>query len=160
MTRRCFIFAIAGAVLFTAAEKPAAKKGSAAGKKPAPAAGREKEKKIRKLFEVSGLDRSAKVTAEDIAAQVSKMPGAPAGLLDKVRQLAKPADLMDKMVPVYAKYLDDATIDAAIAFHETEPGKKYAGAQPGITKEGSAIAARWAIELTRKAMQEIEGGAK
>ena len=60
--------------------------------------------------------------------------------------------LMDLMVPIYAKYYTEEDLDNIIRFYETPSGRRMADAQPKIATMG--VAQQWAMQFAQK-MGEI-----
>ena len=115
-----------------------------------------KEQKVRKMLQLSGAADLGQQVMDGMIAQFSQMPNLPKGFLDKFKQLAKPSKLIDMIVPIYAKHLDDDAIDAAIAFFQSPGGQKFVKAQPGITKESMEIGAKWGREIAEEAMRQMK----
>ena len=126
---------------------------------PAPAASaKAKEDKIRKLLKVQGQEAAAKLTLDKMLDIFKKMPGLPPGFLEKFRASTSAQDLMELSIPVYAKHLDDATIDATIAFYETAEGKKLAASFPAMQSEAMDAGSVWGQKKAQEIMKELQGG--
>ena len=63
--------------------------------------------------------------------------------------------LMDRMVPIYAKYYTQQDMDDLIAFYDTPLGKKLSTVQPQITLESMSVAQQWAAEIGQKVASKI-----
>ena len=63
--------------------------------------------------------------------------------------------LMDRMVPIYAKYYTQQDMDDLIAFYDTPLGKKLSTVQPQITLESMSVAQQWAAEIGQKVAAKI-----
>lgn len=53
--------------------------------------------------------------------------------------------LMDLMVPIYAKYYTEEDLDNIIRFYETPSGRRMADAQPKIATDAMGVAQQWAM---------------
>lgn len=62
--------------------------------------------------------------------------------------------LMDLMVPIYAKYYTEEDLDNIIRFYETPSGRRMADAQPKIATDAMGVAQQWAMQFAKK-MGEI-----
>ena len=63
------------------------------------------------------------------------------------------------MYPVYAKYLDEADLEAMLRFYSTKEGRKIAEAMPLMAAEGAAAGQRWGAalgpEIASRAMKRL-----
>ena len=62
--------------------------------------------------------------------------------------------LMDLMVPIYAKYYTEEDLDNIIRFYETPSGRRMADAHPKIATDAMRVAQHWAMQFAQK-MGEI-----
>jgi hypothetical protein len=60
------------------------------------------------------------------------------------------------MYPVYAKYLDEADLEAALRFYATNEGRKIAEAMPLMAVEGMTVGQQWGATLGPKIAQRVE----
>jgi hypothetical protein len=128
---------------------------------PAPAAAATaKEEKVRKLLKAQGQEAAAKVAFDKMLDTFKKLPGLPPGFLEKFREKASVKEMVDISVPIYAKHLDDATIDAVIAFYETPEGRKLAAAFPALQSEAMDAASVWGQKKAMEVMKELTDGKK
>jgi len=117
-----------------------------------------KEAKVRELMKLTGAADLGKQTMDSMLHEFRKMPGLPPGFLEKFRQTARPEELIERIVPIYMKHLDDETLDAAIAFYKTPAGRKLTRAQPAILQESFQVGKEWGQELAMKVMRDIQAG--
>ena len=103
---------------------------------------------VRKLMAVSGSDATLKMIPEQILSMIEQQ--APA--LPSEEALLS---LMDRMVPIYAKYYTQQDMDDLIAFYDTPLGKKLSTVQPQITLESMSVAQQWAAEIGQKVASKI-----
>ena len=114
-----------------------------------------KEAKVRKLIELTGGEDLAKQMLDSMMSEISKSPDLPPGFAEKFRELAMKEDIVSMYVPIYVKHVQDADLDAAIAFYSTPSGKRFVKAQPAILQESMAVGQQWGERLGKKAMEEI-----
>ena len=88
--------------------------------------------------------------------QFEKNPGLPQGFAKKFREMVKPKDFAELTVHAYALYVDDADLDAAIAFYETPSGKKIADSQGKIAEDVVKHAEKWGMEMGMKVALELQ----
>jgi hypothetical protein len=88
--------------------------------------------------------------------QFEKLPNMPPGFTKKFMEMARGEDLVELIVPVYLKHLEDATLDAAIAFYETDHGRKLIQVQPVIAQESMEIGQKWGQEIALKVMKSLQ----
>jgi hypothetical protein len=118
-----------------------------------------KEKKVRKLLELNGSTDLANSQFEEMCKKFSENPQIPQGFEKKFRELAKPSDLIEIIVPVYMKHLDDELLDGLVEFFGSPNGKKFASVQPGIMKDSQQAGMKWGTKMALKVINELQGGA-
>ncbi len=121
-----------------------------------------KEQKIRSLLNRTGAASMGQQMLDTMMAQVEQQPDTPPGFVDKFKMLAAHDDLVERIIPVYDKHLDEADIDGILAFYDSKAGRDLAKAQPLILQESMVEGQKWAEELANKALAELkkEEGAK
>lgn len=121
---------------------------------PAPAAS-VREQKVRKLLELTGAAKLGQQTLDAMMAEFSVMPGLPPGFIEEVRALAKAESLVDLIVPVYLENLQEADIDAAIAFYSSPAGQRMAAALPTINQQSMIVGQQWGAQIAEQAMRNL-----
>ncbi len=102
------------------------------------------EASVLKLLKISGSD----AMATQMQAQLKPMaPNAPESFWQE-----KTEELLGLMVPAYQKHLEQADVDAVIAFYETPAGKRFVAAQPKILQDSMPIVQKWGAELAQELM--------
>jgi hypothetical protein len=86
----------------------------------------------------------------------SKSADLPAGFIEKFKETANPDSLIELLVPIYVKNLDEETLDGTIAFFESTAGKKFIKAQPIIMRESMEAGQKWGAEAAQKALKALE----
>lgn len=110
--------------------------------------------KIHELMRVSGAGDLGKQVMDQMLDAFRGMPNLPEGFLEKFRKSVDVQELVDLIVPVYRTHLDEATLDAVLAFAATPEGKKFYAAQPAILKESMAIGQKWGQEVAMKVLRD------
>ena len=115
-----------------------------------------KDKKIRKLLEITGAAASGKQVMDAMLDHFSKSAELPDGFIEKFKETANPESLIELIVPIYMKHLDEETLDGAIAFFESPAGKTFIKVQPKILKESMEAGQRWGAEAAQKTLKALE----
>ena len=105
---------------------------------------------VRKLMAVSGSDATLKMIPEQILSMIEQQAEIQAMFSEEAL-----LSLMDRMVPIYAKYYTQQDMDDLIAFYDTPLGKKLSTVQPQITLESMSVAQQWAAEIGQKVAVKI-----
>jgi hypothetical protein len=98
-------------------------------------------------------DPSISRQAQDVVAEVT---------LTYLRRRAEEDHLVDRLIPIYSKYLTKDDVRQLTEFYRSPVGKKLVSLSPQITAESAAIGRMWATsvlpglqaELTKKLQQE------
>ena len=114
---------------------------------------------VRKLMAVSGSDATLKMIPEQILSMIEQQaPALPESVKAEIQAMFSEEallSLMDRMVPIYAKYYTQQDMDDLIAFYDTPLGKKLSTVQPQITLESMSVAQQWAAEIGQKVAAKI-----
>lgn len=62
----------------------------------------------------------------------------------------------EMMYPIYAKYLDEDDLQAALSFYATKEGQKFVQAMPLMAAEGMEVGQRWGAALGPKIAQRVQ----
>lgn len=116
----------------------------------------EAQAKAERLAEVAGFDevgpKLLDQTVKAIQAQAGNDPKMEP-LLKALRSEAKPAELRRRMVEVYARHLDEASLDALLAFYATPAGKAVAAKRGLIAAETKAAGDEWLQAALNRALK-------
>jgi len=116
-----------------------------------------KEQKVRELLAVMrAADLGLQVIDGMIGGMKEALPAAPDEFWTSFRQKIKASDLVDMLVPVYAKHLDTADIDELIRFYRTPAGQRFLDKQPVILEESMAIGEKWGEQLAARAVEDLQ----
>jgi uncharacterized protein len=111
---------------------------------------------VRTLLKLTRADQLGTQVADAMIAQFkATMPNIPNDFWDAFRDEMKPEELVDLVVPIYAKHFTQDDIRGLIAFHKTPLGQKLIDKQPLIMQESMATGRLWGMRLGQRAMQKI-----
>ena len=120
------------------------------------------EKKVRELLELTGVPKSGKRMMRSIMESMRQVlrqgeedPELDAHLEAFVERVDV-KELVDLMVPVYARNMDEETLDAAIEFFGSPLGQRFAEQQLQITLESAQISMQWAKKISEEMRRELE----
>ncbi len=115
----------------------------------------DREQRVRALLTLQGADRMASQVLERVYELFKTCPNLPSGFVDRFKQELRPADLIERVVPVYARYFTAAELDAMIAFYQSPTGRKLAEVEPQIAKECMRIGESWGRDAAERAMNSL-----
>ena len=116
-----------------------------------------KEQHIRELMNKMGSGQlGVQVVRNKIAAYKQQMPNVDPQFWDDFAKSVKPDDLINLVVPIYAKYFTDDDIQAMITFYDSPVGKKMIEKLPLITQESMQAGGEWGKQLSEKIMQRLK----
>ncbi len=135
------------------AKPVAAEKAAAEEKKIDPAF----EKDIRKLLELTGAKDLGQQATQLMIAQFKKtMPQVPVEFWDKFMKKIDMDELLNMVVPIYAKYLTHEDVKGLIEFYQTPLGQTLLKAQPGIQRESMQAGMAWGQKIGQQVLQELQ----
>ena len=62
----------------------------------------------------------------------------------------------EMMYPIYAKYLNENDLRAAIAFYSTKEGRKFAEAAPLMAMDGMTVGQKWGAMMGPRIARNVE----
>jgi hypothetical protein len=113
------------------------------------------EQLARRLMELTGAANLGKQMGTAMAEQMKKMPGMPAGFMDRFSANIHPDELTALLVPIYVKELDHETLLAVVRFYETKSGRVLIGKLPLLTQESMEVGKQWGGALAKKTLEEM-----
>jgi len=112
---------------------------------------------IRKLLEATGTMQAVQqMVTQMLSALKDRYSQLPPEAWTHLEKEIDPSALVEKLVPVYAKYYSLDDLKAVNAFYQTPAGQHLLAAQPMVAKESLAIGQAWGHEVGMKAMMEIQ----
>lgn len=116
-----------------------------------------KTEKIYKLLDLMGSDKSISVMKTQMTDIIKKAsPGVPNGLFDTLFAKMNKEGLYTITAAVYDRNLDEKTIDALVAFYQTEAGKAFVAKMPVIMQESMQAGAAWGQQIMMEAVQKLK----
>jgi hypothetical protein len=108
-----------------------------------------KREKVRKFLEASNQRETSERTLDVMLDSFDEL-GMPAEFKERFKELFDLDEVLEFSVETYAEHLEESTIDALVAFYETDEGKQLGEALPDITvevtKKGQEYGRRIGIE--------------
>lgn len=129
--------------------------GGAAAEKPVDA----REAKVRELMLLTGTKARSDALLEQVLSQYEKMRAIlPKGFVEKFRAFAKEEDLLDRVMPIYMKHVDEETLDRALDFYRSAAGKRWSQAHGKISTDMVKAGEDWGRKLGRRILRDLRKG--
>lgn len=113
-------------------------------------------KDVRHLLKASGAVNVGGIAMHRMIAMLRQsMPNVPAAYWDAFEKRIDVNDLVDLLVPIYARHLSHKEVLALIKFYESPTGRAYVKALPVITAESQKAGQAWGMKLAREAVSEV-----
>ncbi len=117
----------------------------------------EKDKAIRQLLELTGVGKIAKQLMQQMVASMRQtQSGVPDEFWTAFLNKAKPEELVDLMVPIYAKYYTREDIDGLTAFYRTPLGQKMLTSLPALMQDSNAVGEKWGRAKAEEIIRELD----
>ena len=134
-----------------------AKPAPAPAEKPNAALDPAKDKAIRHLLEMTGVGKLAVQAMQQMVASLRQTQSdVPDEFWSSFLSKAKPEELVDLIVPIYAKHYTTEDINGLIAFYQTPLGQKMLTSLPAIMQESNAVGEKWGRAKGEEVMRELE----
>jgi hypothetical protein len=114
-----------------------------------------KEAKVRQLIQMTDAEKLGGQVIDAMLGQVEQSGKLPPGFSDKFREEAQKDKLVDRLVPIFMKRLDEKDIDGVIAFYKSPAGQSFLKAQPMIIQDEMAAGNAWGQSLYEKTMKDL-----
>ena len=112
----------------------------------------EKEAAIREVVRVTGgASLGAQVSASLLQQLKPAFPQVPAEVWSELEKGLDPAEMVDLVVPIYARHFSLEELNALLEFYGSPMGKKLIQEMPAITQESMAMGGEWG----RRKVQEL-----
>lgn len=138
-------------VLLVSAARGAAGQGAGGG-------GDEKTALIRQILLVThAADQAVGAMEAAVPAQRAGNPRIPGVFWDRflVQARARRGELVDSMVPVYARTFELAELKALLQFYQSPVGQRVLETQPGLMRESVQIGQRWGARIGAEIGQQL-----
>lgn len=120
-----------------------------------------KAETIQKILEASDATKMASMVLDQMIPLLKRqLSGAPEDFWIQIRQEFMGKELMDMIIPVYQKHLQESDAQAIYKFYMTPAGQRLIKAQPLIVQETMMLGQQWGQQVAQKiiarhkAMQE------
>jgi hypothetical protein len=112
---------------------------------------------IRKLLELTG---TVKITQQVMGQMISQFKSQNSSVSnefwDRFEKEMDIEGLVDKMIPIYAKYYTLDDLKTVNAFYETPTGQRVLAATPQIMQESMGIGQSWGRDIVAKLLAELK----
>lgn len=97
-----------------------------------------------------------------IATQRATLTALPAGFWDAIsaRAHASIPQLVDSLVPIYARHLTQQELEQLVQFYSSPLGQHLIDVQPLIAKESMEVGARWGKQIGEQVADSIQAARK
>jgi hypothetical protein len=113
-----------------------------------------------KILEVLRLTDSAElgrqVMDQLLATFEGSTPGVPDEFWSGLRTELETDDLIELIVPIYARHLTEAELDALIAFYSSEHGRSVVRKMPQVMEESMLVGQEWGSDIARQVLERLE----
>ena len=111
---------------------------------------------IRKLMKLTGSAEVGKQVMDQLFVTFKQsMPSVPPEFWDKISHKVDANEMVELIVPIYAKYFSHDEIRQLIKFYESPLGKKLTKVLPDVTRESMEAGQKWGQKLAEEVMKEI-----
>jgi uncharacterized protein len=112
---------------------------------------------IRKLMALTGAGELGVQAARQMLQALRPMvPDAPEAFWNDFASRLDPNDLVEMVIPIYAKHLGPEDVKKLIAFFESPTGRKLTSVQPIILQESMAAGQQWGKRIAEKMVREAK----
>ncbi|MFZ4706156.1 MAG: DUF2059 domain-containing protein [Bacteroidales bacterium] len=113
--------------------------------------------KIKKMLELTGSGKiGVQIAQKVISSFREKYPDIDQHFWDELEKEIKPDDLINTVIPIYAKYYSENDIDQIIAFYNSPAGKKMIELTPLILQESMTSGKNWGVQIAEKIIKRLK----
>lgn len=117
----------------------------------------EKINNIKHLLSITGQKYLFQQTVEQMIGSLkSQYPQVPQQYWDTFVSELNADEMLNRMIPIYDKYMTDEDIKGIIKFYESPVGKKTLNVLPQITRESIEVGQQYGRESATRALQKLE----
>jgi hypothetical protein len=117
-------------------------------------AAKQKEATVRALIAACKVDKLGEQVLDQMGTLLKDDVGS--GFWKKFRDKARPQELVDMVVPIYARHFTQEELEQLLAFYQSPIGKRMVEEQPLLVKESMEAGAEWGKRIAAEAMKEFE----
>jgi hypothetical protein len=136
------------------AEEPAAAESPASAEPEIPASLRAKILEVLRLTDSAELGRQ--MMDQLLGTFEGSTPGVPDEFWSRLREELRSDDLIELIVPIYARHLTEAELDALIAFYSSEHGRSVVSKMPQVMQESMLVGQEWGADVARQILERLE----
>jgi len=116
-----------------------------------------KEADIRRLMELSGSASLGKqVMVQMLSRFRETMPQVPAEFWSGLEKEIRTDDMINLVVPIYARHFSQPDIRELIKFYESPIGRKLVARQPDIVRESMGVGQEWGKQMAGRVIQKLK----
>jgi hypothetical protein len=116
-----------------------------------------KVKDIRRLLKATGAGELGVQAFKQVQSQFKRtFPQVPETFWTEFEKEVKADDLVEMVVPIYAKYLTHDDVKELIKFYESPVGRKLVKVQPKVMGESMQAGQKWGAAIAEKVMRRLK----
>jgi hypothetical protein len=116
-----------------------------------------KNDKIKKMMEQTGVGKLGVQAAKNMMVSLRKAyPNVDERFWDEFEKEMSVDELINLIVPIYAKYYSEEEIDQLISFYNTPIGRKVIETLPQISKESMTAGESWGRQIGEKVIRKLK----
>ncbi|OOZ41626.1 hypothetical protein BOW53_02805 [Solemya pervernicosa gill symbiont] len=116
----------------------------------------ERAEEIRKLLVLTGSDKiGMQVFSSMMESNRRNLPQVPDEFWNEVIKEFKPDELIELVVPIYAKHLTHEEVKALVRFYQSPLGRKLIAAMPGITRDSLNLGQMWGRSVGERVKRRL-----
>jgi hypothetical protein len=121
---------------------------------PAP---RTKEAAIRELLDVTGAGKlGLQVVTQMVGSLKTTAPDLPEAFWSRFMAKVNVDEMVEMVVPIYAKHLTLEEVEDVVAFYKTPSGRKVIATMPVIMGECITVGQAWGMKIGQQAAEELK----
>ena len=112
---------------------------------------------IRRMLVLSGSGKlGIQVMRQLLQYQRQANPEVPQEFWEEFMSEVDPNELIELIVPIYARYFSHEDVKGMILFYESPVGKKLVSVQPLITRDSMSAGQQWGMAIGRKIVRKLQ----
>ena len=116
-----------------------------------------KEQKVRRLLVLMKVgDLGVQMANGMIESMKTSSPEVPAEFWDSFMKKVSGDELIDMLIPVYIRNIEEADVDALLTFYSSPAGQRFIAKQPKILEESMSVGQDWGAKLAQKVIEELQ----
>jgi|WetSurMetagenome_2_1015567.scaffolds.fasta_scaffold386444_2 uncharacterized protein len=116
-----------------------------------------KDEKIRQMLDLTGSGKlGAQIAQNVISSFREKYTYVDQNFWNELEKEIKPGDLINSVIPIYAKYYTEEDINQIIAFYNSPTGKKMIESTPLILQESMTTGKNWSQQVSEKIIEQLK----